>query len=37
MLEFLQKIGYNPYAFIPGFTDSETGRMLQINGIFFKS
>jgi FkbM family methyltransferase len=37
MLEFLKKIGYELYTFIPGFTDPETGRMLQMDGIFFKS
>jgi FkbM family methyltransferase len=37
MLEFLHKIGYDLHAVIPGFTDNETGRLLQMDGIFFKS
>lgn len=37
MLELLPKMGYDLHALIPGFTDSETGRMLQMDGIFFKS
>lgn len=36
MLHILKNKGYNLHSIIPGFTDPETGRMLQIDGIFFK-
>jgi FkbM family methyltransferase len=36
MVEFLYKIGYDLHTIIPGFTDPKTGRLLQIDGIFFK-
>jgi FkbM family methyltransferase len=36
MLEVLKKEGYQLYFIIPGFSDPETGRMLQMDGIFFK-
>jgi FkbM family methyltransferase len=37
MLETLRKLGYDLYAVIPGFIDKETGRLLQMDGIFFKA
>lgn len=37
MLEILRKLGYDLHAVIPGFTDKETGRLLQMDGIFFKA
>lgn len=37
MLKFLHQIGYELHAILPGFTDPQTGRMLQMDGIFFKS
>ncbi len=36
MLKFLEELGYELHAVIPGFTDPKTGRLLQIDGIFFK-
>lgn len=36
MLEILKNKGYQLYSIIPGFADPDTGRMLQIDGIFFK-
>jgi hypothetical protein len=37
MLEFMRKIGYELYTVIPNFADQKTGRLLQIDGIFFES
>jgi len=37
MLEFMRKIGYELYTIIPNFADKQTGRLLQMDGIFFKS
>ncbi|GCA89702.1 FkbM family methyltransferase [Microcystis aeruginosa] len=37
MLEFMKEIGYDLYTIIPNFADKQTGRLLQIDGIFFKS
>lgn len=36
MLKFIEDIGYELHAVIPGFTDLETGRLLQMDGIFFR-
>ena len=36
MLDFLEELGYELHAVIPGFTDPKTGRLLQMDGIFFK-
>lgn len=36
MVEFMKQLGYELHAFTPGFTDSKTGRLLQLDGIFFK-
>lgn len=36
MVEFMEKLGYELHAVIPGFTDSTTGRLLQLDGIFFQ-
>ena len=36
MLEILKGKGYQLFSLIPGFADPETGRMLQVDGIFFK-
>ncbi|NJM87065.1 MAG: FkbM family methyltransferase [Hydrococcus sp. RU_2_2] len=36
MLALVENLGYEPHAFVPGFTDLETGRLLQMDGIFFK-
>ncbi|MFA4828252.1 MAG: FkbM family methyltransferase [Thermodesulfovibrionales bacterium] len=35
MLGKLEQLGYELYALIPGFTDGKTGRLLQLDGIFF--
>lgn len=37
MLEILHQMDYNLYTVIPVFTDPETGRLLQMDGIFLKS
>jgi FkbM family methyltransferase len=37
MIEFMKKIGYELFTVIPNFSDKETGRLLQMDGIFFKS
>lgn len=36
MLDYLGKLGYELYAVIPGFTDMKSGRLLQLDGIFFR-
>lgn len=36
MLKFMEGIGYELHAVIPGFTDLKTGRLLQMDGIFFQ-
>ncbi|WP_036478223.1 FkbM family methyltransferase [Myxosarcina sp. GI1] len=36
MLKFLEQLGYELHAVIPGFTDPKTGRLLQMDGIFFR-
>ena len=35
-IELLDKLGYELYSVIPGFADPQTGRLLQMDGIFFK-
>ena len=35
-LALLDKLGYELYSLIPGFADPKTGRLLQMDGIFFK-
>ncbi len=30
-------LGFAPWAFFPAFTEAETGRMLQVDGVFFRS
>ena len=36
MIELLDKLGYELYSVIPGLADPQTGRLLQMDGIFFK-
>jgi FkbM family methyltransferase len=36
VLDRLQKSGFSLWALQPGFTDNQTGQMLQADGIFFK-
>ena len=36
MLDKLGQLGYDLYAVIPGFTDMKSGRLLQLDGIFFR-
>jgi len=36
MLDNMNKLGYELFAVIPGFTDMKSGRLLQLDGIFFK-
>jgi FkbM family methyltransferase len=37
ILEKMNELNYCLYGFMPAFTDLKTGRMLQIDGIFFKA
>ncbi|WP_430013158.1 FkbM family methyltransferase [Microcystis ichthyoblabe FBCC-A1114] len=36
MIHIVEKLGYELYGIEPGFTAEKTGRMLQMDGIFFK-
>lgn len=36
MLEMIYELGFLPFAFLPGFSDKESGRILQYDGLFFK-
>jgi FkbM family methyltransferase len=36
MIEKMAQLGYELHAILPGFTNTETGRMLQADGIFFR-
>ncbi len=36
-IQWLQSHGYTLWNLLPGFTDPESGRMLQFDGIFFRS
>jgi FkbM family methyltransferase len=37
MLEWLQALGFNLWSVIPGFVDRSSGRMLQFDGVLFRS
>ncbi len=36
LLERIEKAGFELYGLLPGFSDEETGQMLQVDGIFFR-
>jgi FkbM family methyltransferase len=36
MLDHMDRLGYELYALVPGFTDRDTGRLVQVDGIFFR-
>ena len=36
LVDSLAEKGFDLWALIPGFSDNETGRMLQVDGIFFR-
>ena len=36
LLETMARSGYEIFGFVPGFVDPTSGRMLQIDGVFFK-
>jgi FkbM family methyltransferase len=36
MIVYMEHLGYDLYALIPGFTDNNTGRLLQVDGVFFR-
>ena len=36
MLGLLEKHGFSPYAILPAFIDPHSGRMLQVDGLFFR-
>lgn len=37
MIDIIEKLGYELYGIEPGFTAEKTGRLLQMDGIFFKT
>jgi FkbM family methyltransferase len=37
MLDIMFGHGFEPWALFPGFGDHRTGRMLQVNGVFFRA
>ncbi len=37
MLQWLQARGFNLWSVIPGFVDPSSARMLQFDGVFFRS
>jgi FkbM family methyltransferase len=37
MIDELSSLGFELWALIPGFTNQRTGRLLQIDGVFFRS
>jgi len=36
IIEQMEQLGFEIYAIYPGFSDMETGRMLQMDGVFFR-
>lgn len=36
MVKLIEDLGFELYAYVPGFTDLQSGRMLQMDGIFFR-
>lgn len=36
MLKRMAQLGYELHAILPGFTDKRTGRLLQVDGVFFR-
>ena len=36
MIQYLKRLGYELYAVIPGFTDSKTGKLMQMDGLFLR-
>lgn len=36
MLDELDRLGYEPWGLLPGFLDQRSGRLMQIDGIFFR-
>ncbi len=36
LLQMMEAWGFAPHALLPGFIDSRSGRMLQIDGLFFR-
>ena len=36
MLDKIESLGYTLWRIVPGFTDSRTGKLLQVDAIFFK-
>lgn len=37
IISLLKGMGYDLHAIIPGFTDTRSGRMMQMDGLFFRS
>lgn len=36
LLQLMERWQFKPYALLPAFTDPESGRMLQVDGLFFR-
>jgi FkbM family methyltransferase len=36
LVQMMESLGFAPYALLPGFTDVNSGRMLQTDGLFFR-
>jgi hypothetical protein len=36
-LDTMSRSGFEIFGFVPGFVDPASGRMLQIDGVFFKA
>ncbi|MFA5322632.1 MAG: FkbM family methyltransferase [Smithella sp.] len=37
MLQFIDALGFELFALLPGFEDNSTGRILQLDGLFFRN
>jgi FkbM family methyltransferase len=37
IITYLETVGFVPMSLEPGYTDPQTGRMLQVDGVFFRS
>jgi FkbM family methyltransferase len=37
LLDLMERSGFEAYGFVPGFVDPQSGRMLQMDGVFFRN
>jgi FkbM family methyltransferase len=37
LLDFMEQAQFEAYGFVPGFVDPGSGKMLQVDGVFFRS